>query len=90
MIELKMLPYINNWEIWISNTGHIHLRGNVFNSDKFQDGTLISTSRVLKVDEDNIGYKIETLNSSYYCIKKKFNDFGWYSLKETIDKLNSL
>jgi hypothetical protein len=58
--------YLKNWYMQKRPTGAVVVTGNVYNDIKrrFADGTLITTSRVLKADFVN-GI-IETKNSVYH------------------------
>jgi hypothetical protein len=86
----NIIPEIRNWHMWKSNTGNVHISGSVYNSIKFPDGSLISTTRVINSIEDELGFELKTLNSIYYCDNDEFDTFGYYSLKETRDALNSI
>lgn len=57
---------INNWRVldhYYSTGGQV-VAGNIFgDEDRFEDGTLIRTSSIVKLDYEN--NKLETLNSIY-------------------------
>lgn len=57
---------INNWRVldYCYSTGEQVVVGNIFgDEDRFEDGTLIRTSSIVKLDYEN--NKLETLNSIY-------------------------
>lgn len=61
-------PYrgvIENWRVvdWCYSTGQKVVSGFLFGDDRYEDGTSIRTSEVVKLDYEN--KKLETLNSMY-------------------------
>ena len=69
MTEEKTKPFrgvIQNWKVvdWCYSTGEKVVKGNIFgDEDRFEDGTFIRTSAIVKLDYEN--KKLETLNSLY-------------------------
>ena len=69
MIEQKTKPFrgvIENWKVvdWCKSTGEKVVTGAIFgDEDRFEDGTFIRTSAIVKLDYEN--KKLETLNSLY-------------------------
>lgn len=55
---------LQNWkaDYWYS-TGEQVVTGNLFWGDRFEDGTFIRTSAIVKLDYENS--RLETLNSLY-------------------------
>ena len=57
---------IENWKehVWDASMGEVVVMGNIFgDEDRFEDGTFIRTSAIVKLDYEN--KKLETLNSVY-------------------------
>ena len=57
---------IQNWKehVWDASMGEVVVMGNIFgDEDRFEDGTSIRTSAIVKLDYEN--KKLETLNSLY-------------------------
>lgn len=62
----KFRGAIENWKVvdWCKSTGEKVVTGNIFSDeDRFEDGTFIRTSAIVKLDYEN--NKLETLNSIY-------------------------
>lgn len=57
---------IENWKehVWDASMAEVVVMGNIFgDEDRFEDGTFIRTSAIVKLDYEN--NKLETLNSMY-------------------------
>lgn len=69
MTEEKTKPFRGVIQIWkvvdyCKSTGEKVVTGNIFgDEDRFEDGTFIRTSAIVKLDYEN--KKLETLNSVY-------------------------
>jgi len=61
---------IENWKVvdWCYSTGAKVVSGKLFGDDRCEDGTLIRTSEIVKLDYEN--NLLETLNSTYQLGKE--------------------
>ena len=77
---------IQNWKehVWDASMGEVVVMGNIFGDEgRFEDGTFIRTSAIVKLDYEN--KKLETLNSVYTLGK----EYGGVNL-ESLASLPSL
>jgi hypothetical protein len=70
-MEKKYGGTLQNWGIIDLFGGYMLVMGNIFGdtTDRWEDGKLIRTSQVVKIDYEN--NKLETLNSFYDLGKPK-------------------
>lgn len=61
---------LKNWKIYKNYKGHVQAEGNVFGSEKFEDGTNIRTSKIQEIKTENDWIIVKALNSEY---RMKFN-----------------
>ena len=65
-MEAKRLSQFSSWELKHTYSGEWVVIGNVYGDDRFEDGTPVITSKVLKIDFE-CG-TIETMNTIYSFI----------------------
>lgn len=78
MIAVNGAPLIENWEIVESKNGQLHVKGEVFGHDVYDDSTMVITSRLvdcIKVDyADGVKFRVKTKNSVYQLSIEYGND----------------
>lgn len=69
MVIKKDAPIIINWEVVESHTHHLHVRGNVYRHEIYEDGIPILTSRIEGCYQcpypAGVGFWVETRNTVY-------------------------